>query len=199
MKSKLDTNVINNTTDIKTLQSNDSVKITQATDSVRIHKKSNLKIFNWVTSNYPSPKKAVIFSLILPGAGQIYNKKYWKLPLVYGAGFGLAYAINFNYKNYHIFKNAYSQRVNDCNCDNYIGIYSDSSLKIIRDAYRKNLELSYIGSFISYLIIATDAFVDAHLKNFNVNDDLSFKVKPGFNYNSFSSAPMPSLSLHYSF
>ncbi len=147
-------------------------------------------LFNF-KKDYPSPRKAVLLSAILPGTGQIYNKKYWKLPLVYGALGGLVYAINFNTSEYNRFQTALEKRLDD---DEFgtIDEFSDvidgelihfvdtPSIRGIRDEYRKNKELSYIGLVAVYILTGVDAYVDAHLIKFDVSDDLSLHVNPSF-------------------
>lgn len=155
--------------------------------------KVKTKIDTTFFRKYPYPRTAVIFSLILPGAGQVYNKKYWKLPLVYGALGGIVYAASWNQGKYRIYKNAYIDRLT-CGCDNFVGIYDDASIKTIRDYYRKNMELSYIGLTLTYVLVGVDAFVDAHLGSFDVSNDISLRVKPTWHWNAISNTPMPSLS-----
>lgn len=141
---------------------------------------------NWAgkffKSDYPSPKKAVIFSLILPGSGQFYNKKYWKIPIVY-AGFYVGYRlIAFNQENYNFYRDAYYNRVNGLPDQiNNVNI-NTSSIKRVRDAYRKQLQQSYLFTVAWYLLTGIDAFVDAHLASFDVGDDLTFHINPVFDY-----------------
>jgi len=138
-----------------------------------IKKKSSFN--NYWKENYPSPKKAITLAII-PGLGQIYNKKYWKLPLVYGALGGVVYSIDWNTKRYEVYRKAYDAKTNEKT------IYEDTlprvpaaAVKSRRDSFDKNRQLSWIGLIGFYLISAGDAFVDAHLKDFNVDDDISFQ------------------------
>ncbi len=130
-----------------------------------------------------SPHKAAVMSAILPGAGQAYNKKYWKIPVIYAGFAGLAYAISFNQKEYRNYRNAYDQRLDNdpATVDNYVGTYSDADLGTLKDFYRRNRDLSIIGTGVLYLLNIIDASVDAHLYDFNVNDDLSIKLAPTLN------------------
>jgi hypothetical protein len=127
-----------------------------------------------------SPKKATLMSTILPGAGQAYNRKYWKIPIIYGGFAGLAYAINFNNKQYREYKRSYSSRLDNdiTTIDPYVGIYSDNDLVTLKDFYRRNRDLSIVGLGLLYVLNIVDASVDAHLFEFNVNDDLSLHVTP---------------------
>lgn len=144
-----------------------------------------------ITSNQPvpdsilekqhSPAKATIMSLCLPGLGQIYNKKYWKVPIIY-AGFGvLAYLIVFNTNYYLTFKAAYIESYNKDSAGNYSDIVKKYPLASILDAreyYRRNLELSIIFSAVLYALNIIDAAVDAHLFTYDIKKDLSFRVEP---------------------
>jgi len=131
-----------------------------------------------------SPRKATLLSAGLPGAGQIYNKKYWKLPIVYG-GFGaLGYFFYDNNKMYKTFKEAYKYRMDgDPNTiDNY-PLYSPEGLLQAKNYYRRNTELTVIFSVILYALNILDAAVDAHLYDFDISDDLSLKLEPVFENN----------------
>jgi hypothetical protein len=142
-----------------------------------------------------SPHKATFYSAIFPGLGQIYNKKYWKLPIVYGAIGGLVYAIHFNSTNYVKYKNAYRDfLIQDPGNKSYIeviplnltvedveGQYADwfeQALENKREYYRRYRDLSYIGMAAIYVLTMVDATVDAHFYNFDVSDDLSMKLQP---------------------
>ncbi len=125
------------------------------------------------------PGKALTYSLILPGAGQVYNKRIWKVPIIY-AGFGaLTYAVLFNSKEYRRFNDAYIMRVDlgDSSTDEFQGILSLSGINTYRQFYDKNLQLSYIGMGLLYLLNGIEAFVDRHLQEFDVSKDLSLKYQ----------------------
>ena len=131
--------------------------------------------------NKHSPHKATIYSAILPGLGQAYNKKYWKIPVIYGLTGVLTYFAVDNNKEYIIYKDAYKWRLDDnsATVDKFEGIYSDEDLRILKNYYRRNRDLSFIGMGVVYLLNVVDAAVDAHLFYFDVSDDLSLKVQPG--------------------
>ncbi len=132
-------------------------------------------------SNYPSPFKAALFSFIVPGLGQAYNKKFWKVPIVYTGVGSMVYLIGKNGQNYRRWRDAYRQRVDGdpTTIDEFVDLYpTDDRLKTIRDAYRKRREQSYIGLVAFLILSSADAFVDAHLMHFDVNDDLSFDIHP---------------------
>ncbi|MEK7255423.1 MAG: DUF5683 domain-containing protein [Bacteroidota bacterium] len=127
--------------------------------------------------DYPNPNKALYLALAIPGAGQAYNKRWWKMPLVYGAYGGLIYAINYNSGWYRRFRDAYKAEVNGHEHE-FSGIgYRADDLKQLRDSFDKNKQLSYIGIVAVHLVMSAEAFVDCHLKTFDVSDDLSLKLK----------------------
>jgi hypothetical protein len=136
------------------------------------------------------PKKAAIRSAVLPGWGQIYNKKYWKLPIVYGAlGVSAAYFI-YNLKNYNntrfAYKVKYNMRVNGLDSLLYPQIkdelkpLSEESLRYYRNSFRKDIDYSVIIFVLLWGLNVVDAAVDAHLKGFDVSPDLSLNFKPGY-------------------
>jgi len=128
-----------------------------------------------------SPTKATIMSACLPGLGQIYNHKIWKVPIIY-AGFGvMAYLIVFNTGYYLDYQCAYIESINGDLNGNYaylVNRYSSSELASAREYYRRNLELTCIVSALWYVLQILDATVDAHLYSFNINKTLSMKVEP---------------------
>ncbi len=153
-------------------------------------KKRFLKNLFDFKKDYPSPKRAVLLSAILPGTGQIYNKKYWKLPLVYGAIGAMGYFIAVNTTEYRRFRKGYIYMLDeDPDTESeFEGILEASAVKSYRDQYRKNMELSYIGAAATYLLVGIDAFVDAHLLSFDVNDDLSLQIRPDYQWTSHDRA-----------
>ena len=158
---------------------------------------SNNKVF------IPNPTKAVLYSAVFPGLGQIYNRKYWKLPLVYGAFTGCIYAITWNDKQYKGYKNAYVDftdgNAGTASWKNYENLvrysggtlteepeqWSASAYKNFSDRlntkkyyFRRYLELSYIISVGVYVLCMLDAYVDAQLFEFDINEELSLKIDP---------------------
>jgi hypothetical protein len=125
------------------------------------------------------PQKAALMSALLPGLGQIYNHKYWKLPIVY-AGLGTSiYFIRFNSSEYFSYRDAYIARMDgDSTTLDAFPFYSAGNIKSLRDYYHRNLELSYIATGVIYILNIVDATVDAHLFSFDVSDDLSLNVQP---------------------
>jgi hypothetical protein len=131
-------------------------------------------------SDFHSPRKATILSAILPGAGQAYNKKYWKMPIIYAGMFGLGYLVKTNNEEYNNYKDAYKLRLDGdpATTDEYVGVYSDQDLVTLKDYYRRNRDLSALGIGVIYILNILDAAVDAHLYHFNVSDDLTLDITP---------------------
>jgi len=140
----------------------------------------------------PQPSKAIWYAAVVPGLGQIYNRKYWKLPIVYGGAMGLTYAISWNGGMYRDYQKAYRDIVdNDASTQSYVNIlpqgvvidsdnkaYYTSLLKNKQDNYLRYRDLSIIGTVGLYLLSIVDAYVDAHLYDFDVSPDLSLKIVP---------------------
>jgi hypothetical protein len=122
-------------------------------------------------------------SAIIPGWGQIYNKKYWKLPIVYGALAIPVITFTYNKGWYDKTREAYTIRVTEDTArydeiDEQLKPLSTGSLKMYRDEFRQNMDFSVLAFILLWGLQVADAAVDAHLKGFNVTDDLSMKVKP---------------------
>lgn len=149
----------------------------------------------------PNPTKAVLYSAIFPGLGQIYNRKYWKLPLVYGGLLGLTYGISWNGQYYNDYKSAYSGIIaEDPFAENNFNKWKDmaplkyrlnpngitdsdiqwlkTQFKRKKDVYRRNRDLCIIGIVGVYALCMIDAYVDAHLFDFDISPDLSLSVQP---------------------
>ena len=132
------------------------------------------------------PLKAALFSTALPGLGQVYNQKYWKIPIIYAAFGGLAYSIQFNGSRFYKFRKAHGRRIDgdSTTVDAYVGQYNTNQLKTLRDYYQRWYEISIIGAGAVYILNIIDATVDGHLYNFNVSDDLSLEVRPRIRYSA---------------
>jgi hypothetical protein len=128
-----------------------------------------------------SVSKAAIYSAVLPGLGQAYNKKYWKIPIIY-AGFGaFGYFIVTNNKEYVQFKEAYIYVANgDTTSINnpYVLKYNQTQLKEAMDYYHRNRDLSIILSALWYTLNILEAYVDAHFFDYDISDDLSLHFSP---------------------
>lgn len=148
-----------------------------------------------------APAKAAFFSAILPGLGQAYNGKYWKIPIAYaGLGVGIYFYLE-NDKQYDRYRNAYKRRLAGSTDDEFIvdGITRVSTDGLIRaqKAFQRNKEVSLLVTAGIYILNIIDANVDAHLQQFNVSEDLSFK--PAVNFDEFSGKTRYGLSLNFNF
>jgi hypothetical protein len=137
---------------------------------------------------HDNPKRATIYSAILPGAGQVYNKKYWKVPIVYAAIGIPAYYFFYNKSWYQKCQYALAVTVNGSTGDSlakvappllpFVEAGDVNGIITNRDSFRKNQDYSVLFFLLFYGLNIVDATVDAHLKDFNVNSDLSFQIKP---------------------
>ena len=149
-----------------------------------------------------SPVKASLMSICLPGLGQVYNKKYWKVPVIY-AGFGvMTYFIYTNTSQYLDYKCAYiesSQGNMDGNYSDLVQKYTPDQLLSTRNYYRRNLEISIMFTAIWYILNIVDAAVDAHLYTFNITDNLSMQVDPAIISSGYGFKPAGGMkfSLHF--
>jgi hypothetical protein len=145
-----------------------------------------------VPSFMPDPAKATWYALICPGLGQIYNRSYWKVPVLYGGIATLSYLIMWNGRMYNDYRNAFHDIMdNDPLTRSYEPIFynmpnadlgwKQNTLKRKRDFYRRNRDLSMFGMMALYVASVIDAFVDAQLYNFSVSEDLSLRVEPVIN------------------
>ena len=128
----------------------------------------------------PIPKKAILYSAILPGLGQVYNRQYWKVPIIY-AGMAAAFiAYDFNSSRYETYKKAYIARIdnNPSTTDEFVGLYTDANLKTLQDSYKRFADMTILLTAVGFAIQSLDALTAAHLKNFDVSKDISFRFSP---------------------
>ena len=149
-----------------------------------------------VKINPLAPAKAAFYSAIVPGLGQAYNKKYWKIPLVYGALGTTIYFFITNSKKYNTFRDVYKRRLEGFTDDDYRYL-DDNRLIQAQKFYQNNRDLSALLTTLFYVLNIVDANVDAHLMQFNVNDKLSFK--PNLYRNDASSRQNISMIITYNF
>jgi len=149
-----------------------------------------------------SPTKAAIFSAVLPGLGQGYNKKYWKIPIVY-AGFGLiAYFIVSNTDEYKKYKEAYTYVANGDSTyidNDYVDTYDQQQLLDGKNYHQRNMELSYIVGGLWYLLNIIDASVDAHFFDYDISEDLSLRIDPMMNIRKDDFQPLTGVKLTVNF
>lgn len=160
-----------------------------------------------------NPNRALWLSALCPGLGQVYNRRYWKLPIVVGGFVGLGYAISWNNKMLKDYSRAYNDIMdNDPNTKSYMDFYPPTvkeedidtewlkrSLKSKKDYFRRNRDLCVISIVGVYLICMVDAYVDATLSKFDISDDLSMKVRPTLIEQSRSSLPSVGVACAISF
>ena len=157
----------------------------------------------------PNPKRAMWLALVCPGAGQIYNRKYWKLPIVYGGFVGCVYAIRWNNQMYHDYSQAYMDLVdNDSQTHSYdqflhlgnkitpenIERYKELFRKR-KDRYRRWRDLSIFTMIGVYVLSVIDAYVDASLSEFDISDNLTLRVSPTIINNNTERNPFNSAGL----
>lgn len=147
---------------------------------------------DWATWK-PDPKRAMWLAIVLPGAGQIYNRKYWKLPIFYGGFLGCAYAMRWNNQMYADYAQAYidimddnpntnsfnqflhlGSQITDQNIDRYKELFRKR-----KDRFRRWRDLSFFCMIGVYGLSIIDAYVDASLSQFDISDDLSLRIEPG--------------------
>ena len=170
-------------------------------DSITIDIKSKKKLF------VPSPDKAMWYGLIFPGLGQIYNRRYWKLPIVYGGFVGLAYGISWHDKYYRQYRQYYRDITDtNPNTKSYEELYNkygssavtESQIKDYMDNLRRYRDLYIIGVVAFYAITVLDAFVDASLANFDISPDLSMRVSATMLPN-YDKSVSPAMKVNISF
>lgn len=157
-------------------------------DSVAMKKKTKRDWGTW----RPDPKRALWLGLVLPGAGQIYNRKYWKLPIIYGGIVGCLYAMNWNNQMYHDYAQAYMDimdndpttasynqfmhlgaRITNDNISRYQTLF-----KSRKDRFRRWRDMSFFVLVGVYALSVIDAYVDASLSEFDISNDLSLRIEP---------------------
>lgn len=160
---------------------------------------------DWTTWK-PSPKRAMWMALVFPGGGQIYNRKYWKLPIIYGGFVGCAYAWSWNNQMYKDYKQAYlditdsdpnthsydqflhlGNQIDDSNLEHYQSLFSKR-----KDRFRRYRDLSFFCVLAVYGLSVIDAYVDASLSEFDISDNLSMRIEPTFINNSSGRNPLQS-------
>jgi hypothetical protein len=147
-----------------------------------------------------SPKKAAVLSAIIPGAGQLYNRKYWKVPVLAAGAGALVYGFQFNQKNYKLFKTELIHRQSGAiEINTEFSNLSNSNLSELQDFYRRNRDLTVVGMALLYALNVLDATVDAHLFDFNVSEDLSLNIRPKTLYSISTSMPIAGLGLTLNF
>ena len=194
---------------VESLSLEDSITIDSASLSKALAPKALRKKRNWATWR-PDTKRAMWLALVLPGAEQIYNRKYWKLPIIYGGFVGCAYAMSWNNQMYHDYSQAYLDIMDDDpNTQSYnqflhLGAQIDASnierykeiFRKRKDRYRRWRDMSMFVMIGVYAFSVIDAYVDASLSEFDISDDLSLRVEPTvINNNQRTRNPLRSSTL----
>lgn len=146
-----------------------------------------------------SPRRATIMSAALPGLGQVYNGKWWKVPIIYGGYAGLTYMAVSNHSEMVRFKEAYLIRMDGDpdTVDEFQGRYSDANLRDLKITRQRNRDLSFIIMGILYVLNIIDANVDGHLKDFDVSEDLSMRIRPHMLQTMPGQMPAPGIGLTF--
>ena len=185
----------------------DTLRMLAPIDTVAVRKRRD-----WSTWR-PNAKRAMWLAIVLPGAGQIYNRKYWKLPFVYGGFVGCAYAMRWNNQMYRDYSQAYMDIMDDDpNTQSYnqflhLGAKIDESnlqryqtlFKKRKDRFRRWRDLSFFCLVGVYALSVIDAYVDASLSEFDISKDLSLRVEPTVINNERERNPLKANSLGMSF
>jgi Family of unknown function (DUF5683) len=178
--------------------------LAQEVDTLSVQENTQLVVKDTLQVREPydplAPSKAAFYSAVVPGLGQAYNKKYWKIPIVYA---GIASGIYFHIKNdqdYDRFRNAYKRRLAGFTDDEFFGdgatpIISNERLIDAQRSAQKNKDVSIIVALAFYLVNIIDANVDAHLRQYDVSDDLS--IVPNFEINPVNTSPNYGLALKF--
>ena len=186
------------------LTAQDSNNLAKLNQSLKPVKKKR----DWSTW-HPEAKRAMWMALVLPGAGQIYNRKYWKLPIIYGGFVGCAYAITWNNQMYHDYSQAYLDIMDDDpNTQSYnqflhLGATIDASnidrykeiFRKRKDKFRRWRDMGVFVMIGVYAFSVIDAYVDASLSEFDISDDLTLRVEPTVMNDKRTNNPFKSASL----
>lgn len=174
-------------------------------DAARVHDTLPVLKNDTTKKRIFSPRAAALRSAILPGLGQIYNKKYWKLPIVYGALGATGAVFLFNIKEFNDVSYAYRVLINKdsvnwgkvrADLQPFVQKNATGSLRNYRNQKRKDIDYSVLVFALFWALNVVDATVDAHLKGFDVGGDLGMKVKPGYNPLTRTAAISFALDIH---
>jgi Family of unknown function (DUF5683) len=157
-----------------------------ATDSLLVLSKNKSVADTILIKSYAerfNPQKALLFAAILPGAGQVYTKKYWKVPLVYGGFIGLGLVINFYNDGYRKYKGELFDVLNGGTSASNL---NEAQLRTVVDRAQRERDFYIILTGLWYLLQITDAHVDAHLKEFDINPNLKVRIEPSIKNDMWS-------------
>lgn len=192
----------------------DSIKNAKSLDTLTRKEARKLKFFKKSSQKKEidalAPSRAAFYSAILPGLGQVYNKRYWKVPIVYAALGAGVYYYTWNNTKYNSFRDAYKSRLAGYTNDEYYDLdnsgivpgtpdFSTDALLDAQNNFQRQRDLALLLTIVGYALNIVDANVDAHLRQFNINDDLSFEPKPVIIQNKINSNTSAGLSLTFKF
>jgi len=153
-----------------------------------------------------NPKHATLLSTVLPGAGQVYNQKYWKVPVIYAAFVGLGYIFKINEDGYKQFDDEYRYRLTHVDPsgveqkkDLSLTLYTDDNLLTVKNDYERYRNLAVIGMAAIYVLNIVDAAVDAHMFTFDVSDNLSLRIQPSLLYTAQNNLPKTGIGISLKF
>jgi hypothetical protein len=126
----------------------------------------------------PVPKKAGLYSAIVPGMGQLYNRQYWKLPVIYAGMAVTGYFLIDNIKQYRSYRKVYIGRIDNDPTTKDDLTYTTEEVKLLQDSYKKYADLTVLFTAVGYMIQVMDAVASAHLKNFDISPDISMRMTP---------------------
>jgi hypothetical protein len=157
--------------------------LAQEINTQSINQAKSISLSDTVVKKRSIASKAALRSAILPGLGQAYNKKYWKIPIVYGVIAIPVSLYNYNRKWYNLTRNAYTIRSNNDSANfNKIAPelvpLSSEALRLYRNDFRKNMDFSILGILLTWGLNIVDATVDGHLRGFDITDEVSLKLAP---------------------
>ena len=141
------------------------------------------------------PRKASLYSAIVPGGGQVYNKKYWKLPIVYGGFVALGFAVDFYNDRYKLLRSEYFRTISEPGYQSVLG--NKSQLNNRLDSERRDRDFYVIMIGVLYLLQIADAHIDAHLKEFDLNPDLQVSIEPSFSTDPYGHNAGLSLKIRF--
>lgn len=172
---------------------NDSIYLITSVDTMEVVSEvDTIETYESTSTFKPNAQKSVWLATVVPGLGQIYNRQYWKVPIIYAGTLGLVYGITWNDRMYVDYRKAYIDLLDknpDTNYFNYLlpeGVVLDGSntdyytrlIKTKLDSYRRNRDLCIIATAVLYLLSIVDAYVDAQLFDYDISPDLSLQVAP---------------------
>lgn len=142
---------------------------------------SDRPIKSFISKSTRDPNKASLYAAILPGLGQIYNRQYWKLPILYGGAIAFGHYIKFNHDIYNAFRNAFIKaNDNDPATENPFPRFDTDALQRNAEQFRRNRDYVMILAGMFYLLNIVDAHVSAHMSEFDINDELTFEIRPAY-------------------